>query len=69
MVERYVHLASQIAAVRSQGFSPLDRFDVQGARRFRHGFNPDKVKGKIYPNAGRSSRDRGSWAKQPGSKR
>ena len=69
MVERYVHIASQIGALRSQGFSPLDRFDVQGARRFRHGFNPDKAKGRIYPNAGRSSRNRGSWAKQPGSRR
>ena len=69
MVERYVHIASQIGALRSQGFSPLDRFDVQGSRRFRHGFNPDKAKGRIYPNAGRSSRNRGSWAKQPGSRR
>ena len=69
MVERYVHIASQIAALRSQGFSPLDRFDVQASRRFRHGFNPDNARGKIYPNAGRSTRNRGSWVKQPGPKR
>ena len=42
----------------------MDRFDVQGERRFRDGFNPDKAKGRIYPNAGRSSRKIGACAKQ-----
>ena len=33
MVERYVHIASQMAAVASQGFSPLDRIEHPGGRR------------------------------------
>ena len=69
MVEHYVHIASQKAALRSQGFSPLDKFDVRGARRFRHGFNPENARGKIYPNAGRSSPKKGLRPKLPASKR
>ena len=34
MVENYVHLASRIAAVRSQGFSPLDRVAPNRGRRY-----------------------------------
>ena len=60
MVEHYVHMASQKAALRSQAFSPLDSFEVPGTRRFRHGFDPENARGRIYPNAGRSSRNKRS---------
>ena len=43
MVENYLHIASRIAAVRSQSFSPLDRLNVQRDRRFRHGFRKARV--------------------------
>ena len=43
MVERYVHLASQTAAIRSQGFSPLDRLGPGKERRFSHPSNGDKL--------------------------
>ena len=33
MVEKYVHLASQMAAIASQEFSPLDRFEYPRGRR------------------------------------
>ena len=33
MVERYVHIASQLAAAASQGFSPLDRVEYPRSRR------------------------------------
>ncbi len=69
MVEHYVHIASQKAALVSQSFSPLDRLDVQGTRRFRHGFNPENAKGKIYPNSGKSLSERGSRTNRPHSKR
>ena len=57
MVENYLHIASRIAAVRSQSFSPLDRLNVQKDRRFRHGFRDghgrNGMNGRVYPNAGR----------------
>ena len=57
MVENYLHIASRIASVRSQSFSPLDRLNVQGDRRFRHSFREGQgwngMNGRIYPNAGR----------------
>lgn len=57
MVENYVHIASRIAAIRSQSFSPLDRLDIQGDRRFRHSFKGAQgrngMNGRIYPNARR----------------
>ncbi len=53
MVQNYVHVAAQTAAVRSQGFSPLDRLNVKDNRRFSHGFNHESMSGQIYPNAGR----------------
>ena len=56
MVEHYVHIASQKAAMRSQELSPLDKLDVGGARRYRHRFNSENGTGRIYPNASRSSR-------------
>ena len=64
MVEHYVHIASRVAVLRSEGFSPLDRFDLPGVRRFRHGFNPESPKGKIYPNAHGSSRGQRSRSKR-----
>ena len=56
MVREYVHLASQMIAQISQNFSPLDRFKMGGARRYRHGFNGEGRQGQIYPNAGKSLR-------------
>ena len=57
MVQNYLHIASRIAAVRSQSFSPLDRLNVQRDRRFRHGFREGHdragMNGRVYPNAGR----------------
>ena len=53
MVENYLHVASQVAAVRSQRFSPLDKLNIREGRRFRHarrttgGGDPG-----IYPNGG-----------------
>ena len=58
MVENYVHIASQTTALINQGFSPLDRLDLQAPRRFRHVFNPENPKGRIYPHAGKSSRNK-----------
>ena len=51
---RYVHIAGRMAAVKSQEFSPVDRMNLKGNRRFRHSFNRGEngVDGKIYPNAG-----------------
>ena len=53
MVQNYLHVAAQTAAIRSQGFSPLDRLNVKDHRRFSHGFNHETMNGHIYPNAGR----------------
>ncbi len=56
MVRRYVHLASRMAAVRSQSFSTLDRLEVKGVRRFKHVFNQGSgLAGGIYPDAGRGN--------------
>ena len=63
MVRRYVHIANRMMAQISQDFSPLDCLKVQGARRFRHRFNGEGWRGRIYPNAGRSSLNR----RRPGS--
>ena len=65
MVQHYLHIAGQMAAVQSQGFSPLDRMNVKDGRRFRHGLDrQSNMKGLIYPNAGvkRTSRRRGRVA-------
>ena len=63
MVENYVHVASTIAAVRSQSFSPLDRLNVGTDRRYRHSFgrglSRNELDGRIYPGAGRKSRQTG----------
>ena len=52
MVEYYIHMASRDVAIRSQAFSPLDGFGVQGGRRYRHPSNLSKGTGAIYPQAG-----------------
>ena len=59
MVEHYLHIAAQTAAVRSQGFSPLDHLEAEGDRQFSHPFNGDTQGAKkirIYPNTGRRRR-------------
>jgi len=40
MVQRYLHIASQQGAARSQGFSPLDRIDIKGRRRISPSSGP-----------------------------
>ena len=59
MVERYLHIAAQTAAIRSQGFSPLDHLEVSGDRQFSHAFNGDpqgERKIRIYPRTRRRRR-------------
>ena len=56
MVERYVHIASQKAALMSQRLSPLDQFKVPTSRRFSHPVNRDDARGRIYPNSGRNTK-------------
>ncbi len=55
MIQRYVHIASRMAALASQEFSPLDQFKMDRTRRYRHGFNGEGWQGQICPNAGKSS--------------
>ena len=69
MVEHYLHIASQTAAIRSQSFSPLDRMNVKDSRRFRHGFSPGSMNGQIYPNAGRPHSRSGRPSKPSGTGR
>ena len=53
IVRRYIHVASRLAVVRSQNFSPLDRMNVKDSRRFRHSFDRSNgIAGRIYPNSG-----------------
>ena len=68
MVEQYLHVASSVAAVRSQGFSPLDRLDVKDGRRFRHSLKRGNgLNTRIYPHAGvNDSSRRGRWASVKG---
>ena len=66
MVQKYVHIASRMAAQVSQDFSPLDRFDMRGLKRVRHSFNGDGWHGQIYPNAGLSARNRAGSKRLPG---
>ena len=56
MVQHYLHIASRRAAVQSQAFSPLDRFNVKDSRRFKHGFDRESNTGQIYSNAGKKRR-------------
>ena len=51
MVEHYRHVASQIAAVTSRGFSPLDHMHAPSLRR--HKRKDGSPTGQTYPNAGR----------------
>ena len=67
MVEQYLHVTSQVAAVRSQRFSPLDRLNVKQSRRFRRarrtrgGGDPG-----IYPNGGVRTHRRGGRGQSRG---
>ena len=56
MVQRYVHIASRMAAQVSQDFSPLDRFEMRSPRGVRHSFNGGGWRGQIYPNSGKPTR-------------
>ena len=56
VVREYVHLASLMMAQISQAFSPLDRFKMDDIHLQRHGFNGEGWQGRIYPNAGKSTR-------------
>ena len=58
MVEKYVHIANRMAAQVSQEFSPMDRFEMRGARPLRHSFNGDGWNRQRYPNTGRFVRGR-----------
>ena len=54
MVEHYLHVAAQTAAIRSQGFSPVDHLEVDRGRQFKHAFNDKSLEapnGRIYPNS------------------
>ncbi|NQW22494.1 MAG: tyrosine-type recombinase/integrase [SAR202 cluster bacterium] len=53
MVQNYLHIASRRAAIQSQEFSPLDRFNLKDSRRYKHGMDRSNMDGKIYSNAGR----------------
>jgi len=53
MVQNYLHIAAQTDAIRSQGFSPLDRLNVKNNRKFSHGYHHESMNGHIYPNSGR----------------
>ena len=56
MVEHYVHMASRDVAIRSQSFSPLDGFGVNGGRRYRHGSTGTRPPGEIYSHGGLGKR-------------
>ena len=56
MVEYYIHMASRDVAIRSQSFSPLDGFGVQGGRRYRHGSTGTRPPGEIYSHGGLGKR-------------
>ena len=54
MVEHYLHVAAQMAAIRSQGFSPVDHLEVDRGRQFKHTFNAARLEapnGRIDPNS------------------
>ena len=48
MVQNYLHIASTRAAIRSQEFSPLDRFNLKDSRRYKHGIDRGSIEGNIY---------------------
>ena len=64
MVEKYVHIASRMAAQLSQGFSPMDRVEMRGTEPFRNSFSGDGRNGRIYSNARRFGKGR-SVARNP----
>jgi hypothetical protein len=60
MVEQYLHVTSQVAAVRSQRFSPLDKLNDGDGRRFRHTRKKTGVGDPgTYPNGGLRTNRRG----------
>ena len=60
MVEYYIHMASRDVAIRSQAFSPLDGFGVDGGRRYRHPSSATREPGGIYPQSGLNKKNRPS---------
>ncbi len=67
MVEQYLHVTSQMAAVRSQGFSPLDKLNPRGGRRLRHrGRTLGDGDPGIYPNRGVGTHRRGGRGRSRG---
>ena len=59
MAQRYVHIASQMAAVVSQGTSHRwTGFEKRGTGRPRHGLNGDAWQGQIYSNTWKVSQAR-----------
>ena len=53
MVQNYLHVSNETAAVRSRGFSPMDRTNVEDNRKFRHSFTQSNgMNGHIYPKVG-----------------
>ena len=56
MVRRYVHIASRMAALFSQEFSPLDRIGMWGTERPYCGLNGDRWQGQIFPNVAKTAR-------------
>lgn len=54
MVEHYRHFASQLAAVTSRSFSPLDHMDAPSLRR-RSGNRPELA--YVYPNTGKARKE------------
>ena len=64
MVESYVHIASRTAALRSGGFSPLDRYDLRSVKGFRRRSNPGRPKEKGHPNPRVTSQGKRSGRKQ-----
>ena len=55
MVRRYVHIASRMAALFSQEFSPLDRVGTWGVECLDHCLNGDGWQGQIFSNAGKAT--------------
>ena len=58
MVEKYVHIVNRMAAQVSQEFSPMDRVEMRGSRRFRHSVSGDGRRGPKRPNTVRFGRGR-----------
>ena len=66
MVERYVHLASQMAAIASQEFSPLDRVEYPRGRRTGSKRVSVGSTARGGPQAAATSRKNGAKGVRPG---